>query len=113
MSLWHFHEAYKALDVKSVYRYPNKCPMNWLYGIPKFDSDPSTAVTHVTEFTNYIFGIEHEDVVVRFFFLSLKGKQRDWIKHSCKPKSISDSTILICEFLKHWGPKNQELEDTI
>jgi hypothetical protein len=47
------------------------------------------------------------------FLLSLGNEQRDWIKHSYKPKSISSLTILIKEFLKHWGPEAQSLEDTI
>jgi hypothetical protein len=47
------------------------------------------------------------------FLLSLGSEQRDWIKHSCKPRSISSLTILIREFLKRWGPEAQSLEDTI
>jgi hypothetical protein len=29
----------------------------------------------------------------------------DWIKNSCKPRSISSLTILIRDFLKRWGPE--------
>jgi hypothetical protein len=61
----------------------------------------------------YALGIEHEDVMVRLFLLSLEEKQRDWIRHSCKPKSISSSMVLIQEFLKYWGPRAQKFEDTI
>jgi len=47
------------------------------------------------------------------FLLSLESEQKDWIKHSCKPRSISSLTILIVELLKSWGPKAQSLEETI
>jgi hypothetical protein len=115
MSLWHFHEAYKALDVQSVYWYPNKCPMKQLIHVPKFDGDPSSVVAHVVEFVEFIihYNIEQEDVIVWLFLLSLEERKRDWIRHSCSPKSISSSIILIRDFLKHWGPRNQKLEDTI
>jgi len=66
----------------------------------------------VTEFI-LCLGIEHEDMIVRLFLLSLKEKQRDWIKHSCKPKSVSSSMIIIQEFLKYWGPRTHKFEDTI
>jgi hypothetical protein len=57
--------------------------------------------------------VQHEDVCLRLFLLSLGSEQRDWIKHSCKPRSISSLMILIREFLKCWGPEAQSLEDTI
>jgi hypothetical protein len=60
-----------------------------------------------------ILSAQHEDVCLRLFLLSLGNEQRDWIKHSYKPRSISSLTILIREFLKHWGPEAQSLEDTI
>jgi hypothetical protein len=74
MSLWCFHEAYKALDVESVYWYPNKCPPRWWEDIPKFDGDPSSTIAHIVKFTEFVLclGIEHEDVVVRLFLLSLE-----------------------------------------
>jgi hypothetical protein len=50
---------------------------------------------------------------MRLFLLSLGSEQRDWIKNSCKPRSIYSLTILIREFLKHWGPKSQSIEETI
>jgi hypothetical protein len=60
-----------------------------------------------------LLSVQHEDVCLRLFLLSLGNEQRDWIKNSCKPRSISSLTILIREFLKHWGPEAQSLEDTI
>jgi hypothetical protein len=71
MSLWHFHETYKSLDVDFIYFYPNKCSMRWLDNIPKFDGDPFSSVAHIVEFTEFILclGIEHEYVIVQLFLL--------------------------------------------
>jgi hypothetical protein len=81
MSLWNFHEAYKDLEVKSFYWYPNKFLIGWLDCIPKFDGDPLSAAAHVIEFTEFVLAlfIEHEDVAIRLFLLSLQEKQREWI----------------------------------
>jgi hypothetical protein len=115
MALWCFHEAYKALDLEAIDGYPNKCPVNQFDVLPKFNGNPLSVVAHVVEFTRCIYygNVQHEDVCLRLFLLSLGSEQRDWIKHSCKPKSIYSLTILIREFLKRWGPKTQSLEDTI
>jgi hypothetical protein len=43
----------------------------------------------------------------------LGNEQRDWINHSCKPRSIYSLVILIKEFLKRWGLEAQSLKDTI
>jgi hypothetical protein len=115
MALWCFHEAYKALDLEAIDGYPNKCPINQFDVLPKFDGNPLSVVAHIVEFTRCIYyvSVQHEDVCLWLFLLSLGNEQRDWIKHSCKPRSISSLTILIREFLKRWGPEFQSLEDTI
>jgi hypothetical protein len=115
MALWRFHEAYKALDLEVIDGYPNKCPMNQFDLLPKFDGNPLSVVAHIVEFVRSIsiLSAQHEDVCLWLFLLSLENEQRDWIKHSYKPRSISSLTILIKEFLKHWGPESQSLEDII
>jgi hypothetical protein len=47
------------------------------------------------------------------FLLSLGNEHRDWIKNSCKPRSISSLMILIKYFLQCWGPEAQSIKDTI
>jgi len=115
MSMWRFHVAYKGLDVQSIYWYPKKCMIKKLIHVPKFDGDSSSIVAHVTKFIESMIhsSIEQEDMIVRLFLLSIEERKRDWIKHSCSPKSISSSIILIWDFLKHWSSRNQKLKDTI
>jgi hypothetical protein len=54
----------------------------------------------------------HEDVLMKIFVSSLESSQRSWLAHSCKPKSIPSSTNLIEEFLRHYRPATQNLQDT-
>jgi hypothetical protein len=54
MALWHFHEAYKALDLESIDGYPNKCPINQFDVLPKFNGNPLSVVAHIVEFTRCI-----------------------------------------------------------
>jgi hypothetical protein len=115
MDQWNFHEAYKALDIKFIDGYPNKCPINQFDVLPKFDGNLLSVIAHIVDFTICIYYVNvlHEDVCLRLFLLSLGNEQRDWIKNSCKPRSIYSLTILIRQFLKHWGPEAQSLKDTI
>jgi hypothetical protein len=53
----------------------------------------------------------HQDVLMKFFVYSLESSQRDWLAHSCDPKSIPYSTKLIEEFLKKYQPATQSLQD--
>jgi hypothetical protein len=46
MTLWRFHEAYKALDLKAIDGYPNKCLVNQFDLLPNFDGNPLSAVAH-------------------------------------------------------------------
>jgi hypothetical protein len=64
MALWHFHEAYKALDLESIDGYPNKCLMNQFDLLPKFDGNPLSVVAHIVEFFKgiSILGAQHDDV---------------------------------------------------
>jgi hypothetical protein len=54
----------------------------------------------------------HEDVLMKIFVSSLEASQRNVLAHSCNPKSIPSSTKLIEEFLKHYRPATQNLQDT-
>jgi hypothetical protein len=53
----------------------------------------------------------HEDVLMKIFVSSLESSQKDWLAHLCDPKSIPSSTKLIEEFLRHYRPATQSLED--
>jgi hypothetical protein len=86
---------------------PNHCPTEWRVNCPKFDCDPALAVTHV----NYMKYVSSLDVLMKNFVSSLESSQRDWLAHSCNPKSIPSSTKLIEEFLTHYRPTTQSLED--
>ena len=79
MSMWCFHEAYKALNIEDVYWYPNNFPMDWLESIPKFDGYPSLAIAHIVMFTQLILDLDcdQDDVIIRLFLLSLEEKKRD------------------------------------
>jgi hypothetical protein len=88
--------------------------LDWLDDYPKFDGNLSLAIDHVVKFLKYTFEINviHEDLLIRFFLISLEGRQKNWVKHSLGPKSISSLTIFIEEFLKQWGLRFQSYEDT-
>ena len=115
MALWEFHEVYKALNVEDVYWYPNKCIPRWWEDYSKFDSDPSSAIAHVVKFSKYTseLNVIHEDVIMRLFMIPLEARQRNWVKHSCIPKSIPSMEVFILKFLKHWGLRFQRFEDTL
>jgi hypothetical protein len=115
MDLCFIHEEYKVLYLEDIEGYPNKFLINQFDVFPIFYGNPVSTVAHIFEFTKCIYyeNLLHEDVCQRLFFLSLGSEQRDWINHSCNPRSTSSLTILIREFLKCWGPKAQSLEDTI
>jgi hypothetical protein len=53
----------------------------------------------------------HEDVLMKIFVSSLESSQKDWLAHSCDPKSIPSSTKLIEEFLRQYRPTTQSLQD--
>jgi hypothetical protein len=53
----------------------------------------------------------HEDVLMKIFVSSLESSQKYWLAHSCDPKSIPSSTKLIEEFLRHYRPATQSLQD--
>jgi hypothetical protein len=92
---WPFHNVYPSLDVQNVSGYPNHCPTEWRANCPKFDSDPALAVTLVANYMKYVSSLD----------------QKDWLAHLCDPKSIPSSTKLIEEFLSHYRPATQSLED--
>jgi hypothetical protein len=103
------------LDIEDIDGYPNKCPVNQFDLLPNFDGSPLSVVEHVVEYSRCIriLGAQHEDVCLQLFVLSLGSEQRNWIKDSYKPRGIYSLMIRIREFLKHWGPQAQSLEDTI
>jgi hypothetical protein len=110
---WEFHNVYPSLDVQNVPGYPNHCPIEWRELFPKFDGDPALTVTHVVNYMKYASSLNvlHEDVLTKIFVSSLESSQKDWIAHSCDPKSIPSSTNLIEEFLRKYQPTTQSLQD--
>jgi hypothetical protein len=110
---WAFHNVYPSFDVQNVPGYPNHCPTEWRASCPKFDGDPALAVTHVVNYMKYASSLNvlHEDVLMKIFVSSLESSQKDWLAHSCDPKSIPSSTKLIEEFLRQYRPSTQSLQD--
>jgi hypothetical protein len=113
---WAFHNVYPSLDVQNVLGYPNHCPTEWRASWHKFDDDPALAVTHVMNYMKYALSLNvlHEDVLMKIFVSSLESSQKDWLAHSCDPKSIPSipsSTNLIEEFLRQYRPTTQSLQD--
>jgi hypothetical protein len=94
---WEFHKVYPSFDVQDIPGYPNHCSPKWRESCPKFDGDPALAVTHVMNYMKYASSLNvlHEDVLMKIFVSSLESSQKDWLAHSCDPKSIPSSTNLI------------------
>jgi hypothetical protein len=114
MAPWELHEMFPSLDINNVPGYPNHFSSDWGNDCPKLDGDLSSAITHVVKFLKYTSKINviHKDVLIRLFLISLEARQKNWVKHSCSPKSISSLAVFIEEFLKWWGPIFQRYEDT-
>jgi hypothetical protein len=76
---WAFHKVYPSLDVQNIPGYPNLFPAGWRENCPKFDGDPTLAVTHVVNYMRYASSINvmHEDVLMNFFciFSGLESKE--------------------------------------
>ena len=72
-----------------------------------------TAKKHVQAFDHfsYLFEIEHDDVCMLAFSLSLQGDAKFWFKH-LQPKSINTWEELSCTFLRFWG-RRRPLEQII
>jgi hypothetical protein len=116
------HGTYHGLSIKSILLWIFRisldiqiiAPLEWRESFPKFNGDPTLAVTHVVNYMKYASSLDvlHEDVLMKIFVSSLESSQRNWLAHSCNPKSIPSSTKLIEEFLKHYRPATQNLQDT-
>jgi hypothetical protein len=115
MACWLLQKMFPSLDIEDVSGYPNHFSPGWGNNYPKFDEDPSLAITHVVNLLRYVSEIDvtHQDVLIRLFFLSLETKRKGWVKHTLNPKSISSLTISIEEFLKIWAPRTQIYEDVL
>jgi hypothetical protein len=81
---------------------------------PKFDGDPFLAISHVVNFLKYVseIGVRHYDVLIILFLLSLETRQKDWVKHTLRLKSISSLEIFIEKFLLRWALITQRYKDT-
>jgi hypothetical protein len=69
-----FHKVYPSIYVKNIPRYPNHLPTKWRESCPKFNGDPTLAVTHVINYMKYAsrLNVLHEDVLMKFFVSSLE-----------------------------------------
>jgi hypothetical protein len=97
MAPWELHAMFPSLDFNNFPGYPNHFCPNWLDDCPKFDGDPSSTITHVVKFLKYAskINVVHEDVLIRFFLVSLEARQNNWVKKSLSPKSIPSLTVFI------------------
>jgi hypothetical protein len=89
---WEFHKFYPSFDVQDIPGYPNHCSPEWRSSFPKFNDNPSLAVTHVIDYMKYASSL---DVLMKFFVSSLESSQKNFLAHSLKPMSIPSSTNLI------------------
>jgi hypothetical protein len=66
--------VYPYFDFQSVLGYLNYFSLEWRVSFPKFDGDPSLAVTHVVEYMKYSsrLNVLHEYVLIIFFVYSLE-----------------------------------------
>jgi hypothetical protein len=105
MAPWVLHEMFPSLAIKNVFGYPNHFSPDLGDNCPKFDGSPSLVVTHVVNFLKYVseINVTYQDVLIRLLLLSLETRQKNWVKHTLNPKSISSLTIFIEEFLKWWA----------
>jgi hypothetical protein len=73
------------------------------------------AITHVVNLLKYVAesNVTHQDVLIRFFLLSMETRQNNWVNHTLNPKSIYSLTIFIEEFLKRWTLRTQRYEDIL
>jgi hypothetical protein len=87
--------------------------MEWREKFPKFNGDPNLAVHHVVNYMKYASSLNvlHEYVLMKIFVSSLETSQRNFLTHSCDLKSIWSSTNLVEEFLIHYKPTIQDLQD--
>jgi hypothetical protein len=87
-SPWAFHKVYPSFDVQDIPGYPNHFPTEWRENCPKFNGDPTLAVTHAVNYMKYASSLNvlHEDVLMKIFVSSLETSQRNLLAHSCDPK---------------------------
>ena len=80
--------------------------MKYYKYLPKFngESQDLTAKKHLQAFEHFLdfFEIDHDDVCMQDFTLSLQGDAKVWFKH-LQPKSINTWEEFSCTFLKFWG----------
>jgi hypothetical protein len=70
--------VYPSIDVQNIPGYPNHCSTEWRESFPKFNGDPTLAVTHVVNYMKYASSLNvlHEDVLMKIFVSSLESSQR-------------------------------------
>jgi hypothetical protein len=117
MELWncgHFTK-YSFLNIKNIPRHPNHFSPYWGNNYSKLYGYPFLVVTHVVNFLKYVSEIDvtHQDVLIRFFLLSLETRKNDWFKHTLSFKSISSLATSIEEFLKRWALRTEKYEDIL
>jgi hypothetical protein len=108
-----FHMVYPSFYVQDIFGYPNHYSPEWRASFPKFNGDPSLAITHVINYMKYASSLDvlQEDVLMKIFVSSLESSQKDWLAHSCNPKGMPSSTKLIEEFIRHYRPATQSLQE--
>ena len=89
--------------------------MKYYKYLPKFDGESQdlTAEKHLQAFEHFsgLFEIEHDDVYMQDFSLSLQGDAKAWFKH-LHPKSINTWEEISCTFLRFWG-RSRPLEQML
>ena len=94
---------YKPLRIPPILQ---DFPTRYYKYLPKFDGDSKNLIAekHVQTFEHFsdLFEIEHDDVYMQDFTLSLQGDAKIWFKH-LQPKSINTWEDFSCTFLDFLG----------
>jgi hypothetical protein len=75
---------YKALDITAFQGAPHALPKKYQKWLPKFQgNNVISAQTHVRAFEDILTEkeVEHEDVVMKLFILSLEEDARVWFRN--------------------------------
>jgi hypothetical protein len=98
---WEFHKVYPSFDVQDILDIQIISPTEWRESCPKFNGDPTLAVTHVVNYMKYASSLDvlHEDVLMNIFVSSLESSQRNFLAHSCNPRA----SLLLPSSLKNFS----------
>jgi hypothetical protein len=101
--------AFGPLDITAIPGQPHALPTtNYVKKLPKFQGNNIVnAQEHIDQFLKVCDdeGVEHEDVAMKMFVLTLEGEACSWYK-SLQDNTIVGLTPFFDKFLERWGDKH-------